>query len=83
VSLTCREFVQFLDDYLAGELEPETKARFERHLAACPSCTVYTETYRASIRLARQAFQSDTPVTGVPEALVEAILRARDYSRAS
>jgi anti-sigma factor RsiW len=81
--LTCREFVEFLDAYLAGQLPPDVRARFDQHLAACPSCIVYTQTYRATIRLARQTFESDAPVAGVPEELVDAILRARDHSRAS
>jgi len=81
--LSCREFVEFLEAYLAGELPAQVSARFDQHLAACPACIVYTQTYRATIRLARVAYEDDAPVSGVPEELVQAILRARDHSRPS
>ena len=36
--MTCREFAEFLSDYLSGELSPETRAQFEGHLTVCPNC---------------------------------------------
>jgi len=77
--LTCREFVEFLDEYLDGALMPERAAAFDDHLAACPSCVAYMKTYAATIELAREAFAADEPVPGdVPEDLVRAILAARE-----
>jgi anti-sigma factor RsiW len=77
--MTCREFADFMADYLSGELPPEGRAQFDRHLAACPTCVTYLNGYEAAIRLGRKAFeQSDSPIPdGVPEALVQAILAAR------
>jgi len=54
--LTCRELVAFLDDYVAGELAPERRAVFERHLAGCLDCRRYLQSYRATVELGRAAF---------------------------
>jgi anti-sigma factor RsiW len=76
-SLTCREFVDFLDRYLSGELPSETLARFDDHLSRCPACSAYASSYRTTVALSRRAFgRDDDPVAGVPEELVFAILAA-------
>jgi anti-sigma factor RsiW len=79
-TVTCREFAQFLDDYLTGELEPEVCDAFDDHLAHCPSCVVYLNTYRDTLVLAKGAWAPPDvqPVPAdVPEELVRAILAAR------
>jgi anti-sigma factor RsiW len=76
--LTCRDFVTFLDAYLAGELGPEERARFDYHLAACPSCVAYMNTYSRSVELVRGLREAEGPVPAeMPEELVPAILEAR------
>jgi anti-sigma factor RsiW len=77
--MTCREFADFMADYLTGELMPDQRARFDRHLAACPTCVTYLKGYEATIRLGRAAFdEPEAPVPDtVPESLVNAILKAR------
>lgn len=81
--LTCREFVEFLDDYLEGLLPEHVVAHFHEHLSQCPSCVAYARTYQDTVRLARKALGDDSPVTGVPEDLVHAIMAARDHSEAT
>ncbi len=77
--LTCREFVDFLDDYVAHALAGEALASFEKHLSDCPPCVAYLESYRQSIRMGRAAFKDldERIPEGVPEGLVRAILAAR------
>ena len=77
--MTCREFADFIADYLAGELAPATRAQFDRHLGACPNCVAYLSNYRDTVALGRQAFaDDDAAVPGdVPNALVQAILSSR------
>jgi anti-sigma factor RsiW len=80
-SLTCREFVAFLDDYLSGRLSPRQKRRFEEHLAACPSCVAYKNTFETAVRLGRVAVLVPDPEALPDEApveLVHAILAARE-----
>ena len=77
--MTCREFTEFLNAYLDGELSPAEVAEFERHLAVCANCVDYLETYKQTIGLAAAAFADggDEPVPDdVPPELVQAILAA-------
>jgi len=82
LKLTCREFVEFLGDYLSGELSPDQVMAFDAHLARCPSCVNYANTYRETTRLAKAALRCDEePVPAdVPEELVRAILAARRWT---
>ena len=57
--LTCRELIDFLADYLDGGLAPEVRAGLEIHLSVCPGCVDYLESYRKTIRLAKQACEPD------------------------
>jgi anti-sigma factor RsiW len=76
--ITCREVVDFLDRYLAGGLEPDEVAKFERHLSECPPCVAYMHTYDEAARLGRAVLRpADEAPEDVPEDLVQAILRAR------
>lgn len=81
--MTCREFVDFLMDYLEGALPAESHAVFERHLAACQDCRAYLATYREAVRLGRAVYHDiDEPVPpDVPEDLVQAILEAQRRGR--
>lgn len=78
--LSCREFVEFLDDYVEGTLDPERRAVFDRHLTICPDCTNYLDSYRKTIELGRMALRGEgaTPPGPVPESLLQAILDALD-----
>jgi anti-sigma factor RsiW len=77
VELTCREFVAFLSEYVEGGLDPDEAARFEAHLAACPDCVAYLESFRETIHLGRECFADDGLAEDVPEELLAAILAAR------
>ena len=77
--LTCRELVEFLDDYIAKDLAGAELASFEKHLSDCPPCVAYLETYRQSIRMGRAALRAtdERIPDAVPEDLLSAILAAR------
>jgi anti-sigma factor RsiW len=76
--VTCREFAEFIADYLSGELSVETRAQFERHLNACSNCVAYLSNYRDTIALGRAFADDDGAVPGdVPDDLVKAILASR------
>lgn len=76
--MTCREAIEFLMEYLDGELPTEVRAEFDRHLAVCTSCVAYLETYRATVQLEKAAFcEGETAMPPLPEELVQAILAAR------
>lgn len=81
--VTCREFVEFLADYLAGELPQPQRDEFNTHLSICPACVSYMKTYVESIRLGKGALAAtDEPLPSeVPEEIVRAILAARSKRR--
>ncbi len=77
--ITCKELIDFLGDYLESGLAPPQRREFDRHLAVCPSCINYVESYKATILLGKAAFDcpDDAPPPEVPAELIAAILAAR------
>ncbi len=52
--MNCREFADLLLDFLSEELSPEQFQRANDHLALCPPCVAYVETYQLTIKLTKQ-----------------------------
>jgi anti-sigma factor RsiW len=77
--ITCRDFVEFLWAYVAGELPTDQRFEFDAHMAICPHCINYLDSYSKTVQLEKAAFESlDEPVPAdMPEELVNAILAAR------
>jgi anti-sigma factor RsiW len=78
--MNCREFTEYLHEYLLGTLPDGVRAEFEKHLAECSWCVAYLDSYRKTLLLERAAFADpeDAPTPAeAPEELVQAILRAR------
>jgi anti-sigma factor RsiW len=82
--VTCREFADFIGDYLSGELPSGGRSAFEHHLAICPNCQKYLAGYAETVKLGKRAFVSDEAAlpADVPEELVQAILDAQNRRRA-
>jgi anti-sigma factor RsiW len=81
--MNCREFTEFLHEYLFGNLPAAERAEFEKHLAECPWCVAYLESYRQTIRLEQAAYSAperEPPPADAPEELIQAILSARPRS---
>lgn len=78
-TISCREFVEFLDDYLAGALSEARQTEFNVHLSICPSCVAYMRTYEEAVRMGKAVLErSEDPASAeIPEALIRAILAAR------
>ena len=80
--LTCNEVIDFLGAYLDDELPPAVRMRFDEHVAVCPACVDYIETYRQTKVLTRRAAEQEQEQEarpeedGAPESLVAAILAA-------
>jgi anti-sigma factor RsiW len=76
--MNCREFIEFLDAYYADELPDGERDVFDEHIALCPDCQTYLETYRKTVRACREAFGANEPIpANVPDELINAILAAR------
>ena len=67
--------------WLDGELEPASRNLFDEHLAVCPDCVDYLDSYKTTVALGKcicDADDPDAPVhDDVPEDLVRAVLAAR------
>lgn len=75
--IPCNEIIGFLYAYLDGELAPADRAEFDRHLAVCPSCVAYLETYRTTVSLERAALEEPGgELEALPRELTEAVLAA-------
>lgn len=75
--MTCREFTEFLDAYLAKALTNAEQTAFDAHLAECPDCVSYLGSYRRTVDLC-QSLRTAAPLPAdVPTELVDAILAAR------
>ena len=74
--MTCREFVEFLMEYLLGEADRE---KFDAHLAVCPACVNYLKTYRQTVKVSKGAFADldEKLPEDAPEELIQAILASR------
>ena len=78
--ITCREFEDFVMQYLDDELPARQLAMFELHLRICRECREYLAAYQRSVDIGRAAFKADDEALPeeVPEDLIKAILKARD-----
>ncbi len=74
--MTCREFAEFLDAFLAGALPAEEVTVFHRHLAVCPHCRAYLDSYERTVDACRRLAGNAEVPPEVPEDLVRAILDA-------
>ena len=76
--MTCRELAEFIMQYLDGELPAGQLTEFERHLALCPACVHYLDSYRKTVTATRTIARGDESESGeLPEDLVKAIAAAR------
>ena len=77
--VTCREFADFMADYLADELSPAIRDSFDEHLRLCPNCGRYLASYKETLALGSHAFDDPEAMLPpeVPEDLVQAILAVR------
>lgn len=77
--ITCREFNDFIYDYIEGALSEKQTVLFQRHMRACPSCRNFLKTYIATYKAENQIFPYvDIEVPDrVPQDLIDAILDVR------
>ena len=81
--ITCKDMIQFLDRYLGDELSDTEQRTFKIHLEGCECCVAYLQKYRETVAHGRDACccHDDTIPCDVPEALVQAILKAREAGK--
>ena len=76
-TLTCREVIDLLTDYVEDALPEQERRRVEAHLASCDGCTTYFEQMRETIRLTGMLTEEQ-----IPEEERQRLLDAfRDWTR--
>jgi anti-sigma factor RsiW len=70
-TISCRELVSLVTEYLEGVLPPIERLRFERHVAVCPPCRGYLNQMRETIR-ASGGLTEETISPDARDALLEA-----------
>lgn len=74
--ITCREFNDFIYDYVEGELSEKQTVLFKRHVRVCPMCRNFLKTYIATYKAKDKVFpydDIDVPDV-VPQNLIDAII---------
>lgn len=59
--LRCRDTMSLLHDYLEGALEPGLRRQLDEHLADCPGCLGFVNTYRHTVSVAGDLRSEDIP----------------------
>lgn len=49
--LTCKEFLESLNDYLDELISPEERAKLEKHVNDCPNCWVVVDTTKRTLQI--------------------------------
>jgi anti-sigma factor RsiW len=69
--LTCKEFLQELNDYLDDVVDVQLRQSIEAHITECPNCFVILDTTKKTI----QVYKGMQPQT-LPEAVQARLLKA-------
>jgi anti-sigma factor RsiW len=72
--LTCKDFLNELNDYLDDATSPGLRQEIEAHLAECPNCWVICDTTRKTIQVYKGMDLHPLPER-VHEKLMDAIAR--------
>jgi anti-sigma factor RsiW len=72
--LTCKQFLQELNDYLEDVLDPASREELRKHVNECPNCWVVCDTTQRTLRIFKGMEAQPLP-DNVQTRLMEAIRR--------
>lgn len=79
--IKCKEFNEFLGEYLDGTLDEKQRSIFEAHMQICPPCYGYLDSYKDVVRMGKACCDDhECAPSDAPQSLVNAILAARKAS---
>ncbi len=70
--VTCKEFLNELNEFLDETVGPETKAELQRHVSECPNCFVIVDTTKRTLKVFRGVTEKMIP-SDVHDRLMKAI----------
>jgi anti-sigma factor (TIGR02949 family) len=59
--LTCKQFLQELNEYLDETVGPETKQHWQSHVDECPNCFVIVDTTKRTLAVYKGCSEQDVP----------------------
>ncbi|MDH3972772.1 MAG: zf-HC2 domain-containing protein [Deltaproteobacteria bacterium] len=59
--MRCEDLIELINDYLEGEMNPQFKEEFERHIDDCSSCLAFFETYKKTKELTGEISCKEIP----------------------
>lgn len=71
--ISCRQFEEFVMDFVEGTLPPDRRRLFELHLKTCRECRQYLARYQATLAAARAVARDPSPPVEIPLDLVRAV----------
>lgn len=78
--LTCKEFLDELNDYLDETVDAELRAKLEKHVTECPNCWVVFDTTKKTIRVYKGMEAQDIP-EAVHSRLMAALQRKMEAAK--
>lgn len=70
--LTCKQFLQELNDFLDESMDPGLRSEIERHVNECPNCWVVCDTTRRTLKVFKGMEAQPVPPS-VQQRLVRAL----------
>ncbi len=74
-AIRCASGVDFLMDYLEGVVAADVRAALETHVAGCPKCAAFIESYRQTPRILRDV--TGAALSDAQQATLIEVLRRR------
>jgi anti-sigma factor (TIGR02949 family) len=76
--LTCKQFLEELNDYLDPNTDPDLRHKLESHVTECPNCFVIVDTTQKTL----QVYKGCQP-QNIPEDVKSRLLKALDRKMAA
>ncbi len=78
--ITCKQFNDFIFDYVGGNLSEKESVLFMRHMRVCPMCRQFLRNYIAALKASEMILPFDDTVVpeSVPQDLIEAIIDVKN-----
>jgi len=72
--LSCKQFLQELNDFLDETLDPQIRAELQRHVNECPNCWVLCNTTEKTLQVFK-GYQAKAVPTDIQDRLLAALER--------
>jgi anti-sigma factor RsiW len=72
--LTCKQFLQELNDYLEDMLDPKLREELRKHVNECPNCWVVCDTTQKTLRIYKGMDAQPVPAE-IQDRLLDAVRR--------